>query len=136
MLLDRYLYYIQERQWDEETENPDSFDVDVFKQTLGDLEGISPLQKVRHSLQPSIYNIYVKNALGDYQGRPDQINTKTVRHVGIKDFEDDKPRLLKAIKKASLNDPTPPDLQDDEPMIYVGNIDAMSSDGGDGGGGE
>jgi hypothetical protein len=135
MILDRYLYYIQERQWDEETENPDSFDLNVFKKVFGDLDGTVPLQQIRHSLQPSIYNIYVKNSLGDYKGRPDQMNTKTVRHVGIKDFEADKERLLKSIQKARMFDSRPLDLQDDEPVIYSGSIDSGDGDGGEGGDG-
>jgi hypothetical protein len=134
MLLDRYLYYVQERQWDEETENPDTFDPENYKKVFGDLIGLGPLEKTRHALQPSMYNIYLKNSLGDYKGRPDSINNQTVRNIGIKDFEEDKERITKLSKQLNKKH-LYPDLED-EGDPNSGDVEEDDGDGGDGGGGE
>lgn len=135
MLLDRYLYYVQERQWDEETENPDSFDIEAYKKVFADKSpSLEPLEKIRHALQPSMYNIYIKNSLGDYKGRPDSLNSKSIRNVGLEDFEKDKSRIkkLQNIGKKHLY----PDLEDDDAPEFYDWEDDGDGDGGDGGGGE
>jgi len=98
LLLEGYLIYIQERQWDDATENPDTFDVQLFKDLLGKRVGHDDFVKRRHMLQPSLYNIYIKNSLGDYKGRPDRANSITRRTIGYEKFKKDLPRLLKIIK--------------------------------------
>lgn len=98
-LINSYLkvLHIFERQWDEPTQNPDAFDLNAFVDLLKDLHGIEKFKKMRHNLQPSRFDIYMKNALGDYRGRPDMMNMKTHRGMGLADFEKNLTDLKKKV---------------------------------------
>jgi hypothetical protein len=93
-LLDFYLGILQEREWSEKTPNPDNFDIQVYKDAFTKIS-VDPFHKVRPALQPTLYNLYIKNALGDYRGRYDRINARTHHGLGIDQFEKDKEKLRK-----------------------------------------
>jgi len=140
-LIESYLFYLylQEREWNDPTENPDSFDINRFKDILGDLGGIIKMRQIRHALQPSLYNIYIKNSIGDYKGRPDMMNTKTMHHLGIDDFKGDIKDLIRKIKfaqkiksKANSHFQFKPDSETNDPPGDGG--DSGDGDGGDSGG--
>lgn len=97
LLTQTYLDFLQEREWNEETPNPDTFDMKIYQDLLAKLTSNDKIKAMRHALQPSLYNIYIKNALGDYKGRPNTANSKTTRHIGLKQFERDEERLKKII---------------------------------------
>jgi len=96
----QYLAFLmlQESEWDEKTENPDSFDLKNFIDLIGDLEGVDKFKKIRHATQPSLYHVYIKNALGDYMGRIDTRNNKAIPHVGFDQFKKDLPELKRKLK--------------------------------------
>lgn len=98
-ILEKYLLYLTltEREWNTDTENPDSFDVNNFKQLFGKEIDVSDFNVSRHTLQPSMYNIYLKNFLGDYMGRPDTMNSQTFKHVGFNQFQKDIEKLKKKV---------------------------------------
>lgn len=100
--LDKYLLYLTltEREWDTDTQNPDSFEYDNFHNLLSKLSGLHAFKKMRHTLQPSMYSIYIKNFLGDYIGRPDSMNSVTMRHVGFNQFLKDLEALKKKVEYA------------------------------------
>jgi len=99
-IINTYIAYLtlRESEWDEETENPDSFDLKHFQSLLGDLGGIDKFKNMRHGIQPSLYHIYIKNALGDYMGRPESRNNKSRPSIGFDDFKRDLPELKKKLK--------------------------------------
>jgi len=139
-MIESYLdfLFLQEREWEEPTQNPDSFDLRRFEDMLGNLGGIVNMRKIRHALQPSLYNIYIKNSIGDYKGRPDMMNSKTIHHLGVEDFEGDMKELIRKIKFAVKIKSKPnsyfqfkPDGETNDP----GGDDGGDGDGGDGGGG-
>jgi hypothetical protein len=98
--INTYLAYLslRESEWDEKTENPDSFDIKHFMDLIGDLEGVDTFKRIRHTLQPSLYSVYIKNALGDYMGRTGTRNSKAMPSVGFDDFKKDLPELKKKLK--------------------------------------
>jgi len=98
-LINKYIAYLmlQESEWDEKTENPDSFDLKHFTSLIGDLHGVDKFKNIRHSLQPSLYHIYIKNALGDYMGRTGTRNNKARPSLGFDDFKNDLPDLKKKL---------------------------------------
>ena len=159
LLTQTYLDFLQERQWDDPTPNPDSFDMKIYQDLLAKLTSNDKIKAMRHALQPSLYNIYIKNALGDYKGRPDTANTKTTRHIGLKQFEDDEERLKKIVDYLDKFEPKEPlgnlkitkktAIPKDSPgskVRFYHQIDSSATgdedngddggdDGGDGGGG-
>ena len=140
-LIESYLLYLllQEREWNTPTENPGSFDVEVFARVLGKEDDIDEFGKIRYALQPSMYNIYIKNFLGDYMGRPDTMNSQTMRHIGFKQFLKDLDKIKKRIEFAKkIKDKTPSNFF--KPVSAHGETNDpggdTGSDGGDGGAGE
>lgn len=101
-IVNEYLAYIMltEREWDTSTENPDTFVLQTYADLISQKTNIGALKKLRHALQPSLYDIYIKNSLGDYRGRPDMMNNKSMRHIGFKEFQRDLKILKKKIKYA------------------------------------
>jgi len=101
-LLEIYLLYLhlQERQWDEPTQNPDSFNKKHFRDLIGKLGSLDVFKKMRHSLQPSLYNIYIKNVMGDYLGRLKSMNSKAFPNIGFDEFRKDLNNLIKKKKYA------------------------------------
>jgi len=51
---------------------------------------------MRQIHQPELLNIYVKNALGDYRGRADTLNSYRFKKIGFKDWQKIKAILMKA----------------------------------------
>jgi len=96
----QYLAYLmlQENEWNTPTENPDSFDIQKFEDLIGKLQGVDVFKGLRHGLQPSLYHIYIKNALGDYMGRPNTMNNKGEKSVGFDQFKKDLKILKKRLK--------------------------------------
>jgi|WetSurSiteA1Bulk_404760.scaffolds.fasta_scaffold00070_29 hypothetical protein len=156
LLTQTYLDFLQEREWNEPTQNPDTFNMKIYADLLAKLTSNDKIKDMRHALQPSMYNIYIKNSLGDYKGRPNTANSKTIKHIGLKQFEDDEARLkkiidyldnldiedplgkLKITKKSAIPKDAPNskvrmfhnlDMQD-----YEDNGDDSGGDNGDGGG--
>jgi hypothetical protein len=99
-IISSYLKFLNEREVDAPTENPDAFDINVFKDAMTNIR-IEPLHHIRHSLQPTLYGIYFKNALGDYRGRYDSINARTHQSLGVDQFERDMEELKKGEKYSS-----------------------------------
>jgi len=142
-LLETYLLYLnlQEREWDTPTENPDSFTLKNFQDLLSQKIGLKVFKKMRHALQPSMYDLYIKNALGDYMGRPDTMNSQTIKNIGFKEFQKDIESLKKKIKYAEK-------IKDKLPKNFFKGISqygetgdpgepgGFGDGGGDGGGGE
>ena len=144
-ILDEYLLYLTlcEREWSSPTDNPDSFDVKKFQDVLGKKAGLGVFKQMRHSLQPSMYDLYIKNALGDYMGRPDSMNAQTMRHMGFKQFQQDLELLKKRLKFAqkikkkipsNFFKPTSRHGESNDPTD-IGDDGGDSGDGGDGGDG-
>ena len=134
-VVESYLNYLHERAWDEETENPDSFDTERFRNMLRDLD-VRGVRAVRHALQPSIYKIYVRNFLGDYIGRPDTMNSMTIRNVGEEDFEDDIPIIKKRAKFAKMIKDRLPKYFIQQNPVTGETSDPGGEDGGEMGGGD
>lgn len=133
-ILEQYLNYLHERDWIDPTEYPDSFHNPTFKDMIQNLN-IKRMKKIRHALQPSMYNIYVKNFLGDYRGRPDTMNSQTIRNVGYEDFESDIPAIKKRIAFAKkIKDKMPPNFFSGSSGHGETN-DPGGEDSGDGGNG-
>lgn len=86
-VIDQYLKKLQERQWDEPTDRPEAFNMNMYKQIIGQLAGNKEISRIRHAHQPSLYSIYIKNVLGDYKGRPHGLNVRRFRNIGIQQFE-------------------------------------------------
>jgi predicted double-glycine peptidase len=98
-IVEAYLFYLQEMEWDADGE----IDPQALRHTihmLKHLAGVEKMRKVRHSLQPSLYNVYIKRSIGDYIGRTDKINSRRVDNIGVEDFEKDVEDLKKKIEFA------------------------------------
>ena len=153
-LIETYLYYLTltEREWNTDTENPDSFDQTNFRNLFLNKGDPAAFKHMRHSLQPSMYDLYIKNFLGDYMGRPDCMNNVTMRHVGFDQFLKDLEMLKKKVEYAEkikdkfpdnffgftsrvgeTNDPG--DDADGDMETGDGAGDGLGGEGGDGDGG-
>jgi len=98
-LTEIYLYFLQEREWTDG--NPDyKLTMKDFKELLGDLHGISNFDNHRQAFQPSTFDIYLKNVIGDYRGRNDMQNSRRVYTFGYEDIKKKLPALLKRKKQA------------------------------------
>lgn len=97
--INNYLAYLmlKESEWNQGTPNPDSFDLKHFRHLIGDLDGIDTFKQMRHHLQPSLFSVFIKNALGDYMGRTKTMNNKAVPHVGFDDFQKELPDIKKKL---------------------------------------
>ena len=136
-ILETYLLYLmlQEREFSTPTENPDSFDIKKFQDVFGKIDDIGILTKMRHALQPSMFNLYIKNMFGDYMGRPDTMNSQTMRHLGFSQFK-------KSIEKLKADMKFAQKIKNKIPDNFFGpashrgetNDPGDSGDGGDGGG--
>ena len=93
-LVEDYLSFLQESEWDQVTDYPESYDLNNQIDMLGSLGGLAKARKIRHNHQPSLYNVYVKRSLGDYLGRVDLMNAMSVPHIGIEDFKDDMQNII------------------------------------------
>lgn len=107
-IVSSYLRFLSEREVDAPTQNPDAFDINVFKDAMTNIR-VEPLHNIRHSLQPTLYDIYFKNALGDYRGRYDSINARTHPSLGVAAFERDKEELKKGEQYSATYLPKSPD---------------------------
>lgn len=156
-LMEEYINYIQEREWDEDPKNNDSFDTKVFKDALSKLAGPDPFNSIRHDEDPTLVNIYIKNLLGDYKGRIDTHNTDVSADPIGKDGMEKVKAVVDRYRKLNNIDPDgnarmkakgrtkrSPDDDWDQPAdtanIYPDPgdlVQAPAADGGgDGGGGE
>jgi hypothetical protein len=95
-LLEAYLTFLQEREWDD-PDDPGSVHPDFLDKVLGKLTGSGDLAQFRQAHQPSMVNVYIKRSLGDYRGRANTLNTYRFKKAGIEDWEDAKKILKKAI---------------------------------------
>lgn len=129
--INNYLAYLmlRESEWNQKTENPDSFDIEHFKDLIADLKGVDTFKKIRHGLQPTLYHIYIKNALGDYMGRTGVRNNKAKPSMGFDDFKKDLPELIRRLKFVNkVKDKLP-----DHFYTKIGNGDDEPSTGDSGG---
>lgn len=95
-LLEAYLEFLHEREWTD-PDDPGIKSNDLLKQTMAKLTGSDILAQQRQKHQPSMINVYVRNALGDYRGRADTLNTYRYKKAGIDDWKDAEKVLKKAI---------------------------------------
>jgi hypothetical protein len=149
LLTQTYLDFLQEREWGEPTPNPDTFDIRMYQALLGKLISNEKIKAMRHAFQPSLYNIYIKNSLGDYKGRPYSANAKTIRHIGLSQFDKDEERLRKIVDYLNNFEPKDPlgklkiipkkprskYASDSKLNLYTGDNSAGGGDSGDSGGG-
>lgn len=96
LMLECYLLFLHEREWNDE-DDPGSDNLDILNKTMSKLTGSDVLAQNRQAHQPSMVNVYVKRSLGDYRGRADTLNTYRFKKAGIKDWDDAKKLLQKAI---------------------------------------
>ena len=96
ILLETYLLFIQEREWSD-PDDPGSTHPELLKKVLGNLHGSGELAQQRQAHQPNMLNIYIKRALGDYRGRADTLNTYRFKKIGVKDWDEVKKMLKKAM---------------------------------------
>jgi predicted double-glycine peptidase len=94
-IVDDYLSFLYESEWNIPTDAPDSFDIKVHRDMLGSLGGLSKSKHIRHNHQPSLYNVYVRRSLGDYLGRIDSMNARSVPHIGVDEFKKDIENIIK-----------------------------------------
>lgn len=95
-LLEYYLAFLQEREWNDE-DDPGSANTKLLNKVLSQLTASGELAQLRQKHQPSMINVYIKRSLGDYRGRADMLNTYRYKKAGIKDWDDAKRLLQKAI---------------------------------------
>jgi hypothetical protein len=147
-IVSSYLRFLNEREVDAPTENPGAFDINVYKDVMTNVH-VEPLHNVRQTLQPTLYGIYFKNALGDYRGRYDSINARRHQSLGVDDFERDKDELKKGEKYSSTYLPKetdtrlrfkqggyPSETNDPDQFLAqypAGDLGPIGGDGGDGG---
>jgi hypothetical protein len=87
-LLDTYLDFIQEKEWDETPGNEDAFDQKVYSKVIGGpVSSTEPFNDVRHDLDTNYFDIYMKDMLGDYKGRVNSYNVSADRMPFGKDVE-------------------------------------------------
>jgi len=58
-------------------------------------------------MQPSMYDIYLKNVVGDYRGRIDNLNVRRVYNFGADNIKKDLPQLIARKKKAMSKNQVP-----------------------------
>jgi len=74
-LLEIYLYFLQEKEWDGESDIP-SDDLDIIRRAIATLGGEEEdLNDKRHNIQPTLMGL-ISTAGGDYQGRDNMANSK------------------------------------------------------------
>lgn len=95
------LFKLLEREVNDPDTDPESFDINRYKKLLGTDERniINNFMKLRHRHQGSLYNIYIKNATGDYRGRVDSFNGVANRKIGVADFQKDRDNLKQKIRQ-------------------------------------
>lgn len=108
-----FLFYLHEREWDEDEKiSLIAIKADRIKDVLGKLTGSGALAAARQLMQPRLLNIYLKNALGDYKGRANTVNSYRFKKLGL-----DKLKQIKAIlKKAQKVE------KDSKPEDFLKNI--------------
>ena len=104
-IIEQYLNYLQERQWDDETPNPEAFDRKLYADVIGNLSGIKQISKTYQTNQPTLFSLYFKNVLGDYKGRPWGLNVKRSKKHGLDDIGKEKDRIKKVEKMEKDLDP-------------------------------
>lgn len=109
-LTELYLHFLQEREWGDGSEEWDDDELETIRNFMLKLDRKSTdkMDANRHSFQPSIFNIYLKNAIGDYRGRIDTLNSRRVYTVGIDAIKKHMPELLRRKKKAMSLSMVPP----------------------------
>ena len=100
--LEQYLYFIQEKEWDDKDVEWDNDEVEVIRHFISTLDrkDTDRIDANRHSFQPSMYSIYLKNVAGDYRGRIDTLNSRRVPSLGVEKIKKDLPRLIRRKQKA------------------------------------
>ena len=96
VLIAGYLAYLEEREWTD-PDDPGIKSNDLLARTMSKLTGSDVLAQQRQAHQPSMINVYIRTALGDYRGRADTLNSYRFKKAGIKDWDDAKKVLQKAI---------------------------------------
>jgi len=81
-IIDLYIKYLNEKEYDEEDDRPDLFQVDKFKKLI-DLEtDEEEFNDDRQSIQPTLVGL-IKNVGGDYKGRDTMANMKRNDYTGL-----------------------------------------------------
>ena len=96
-LVEMYLALIQEKEWTDEDDPGAADPLPQLSKTLSKLTGSDVLAQQRQAHQPNMISVYIKRALGDYRGRADTLNSYRYKKAGIKDWDDAKKMLQKAI---------------------------------------
>lgn len=80
--VEEYLNHLHERQWDEETNRPDLFKIDRFKDLMKFDKTEDEFNDERHSVQPTLVGL-IATAGGDYKGREGMSNSKHGSFSGL-----------------------------------------------------
>lgn len=104
-ILEGYLTFIQEREWNDPDDPGLINDLPLLQKVVRDLHGSGELAQKRQEHQPSMVNVYIKNSLGDYRGRANTLNSYRFKKAGIKDWDIAKKILQKAIDHEKHIDP-------------------------------
>ena len=96
-ILETYLWFLQEKEWTDEDDPGAADPLPLLQKVVKNLHGLGDLGQQRQAHQPNMLNVYIKRALGDYRGRADSLNSYRFKKVGVKDWDDVKRILQKAI---------------------------------------
>lgn len=101
-LLDIYLYFLQEKEWDDENDTI-SNELDLIRRAVSTLGGEEELNKKRHDIQPTLIGL-ISTAGGDYKGRDNTSNSKRDNRSGFEILKKYLPKNWKEIlKKSKIN---------------------------------
>jgi len=131
-LLDMYLVMLQEKEWnDTGTENEIYNDKmrKHLRKMIGDLAGVDDMDDIRQAFQPSTYDIYLKNVIGDYRGRINQLNARRVYTFGYDEIKEKLPSLLARKKKAMSKNIVPKKTWDNlKKIMYNTDMTELHND--------
>jgi hypothetical protein len=82
-IVEEYLSRIDEREYTDDTERPDLFQLDRFKKLMNFDKEEDDFNDDRQSVQPTLIGL-IKNVGGDYRGRDDMANMKRNDYTGLK----------------------------------------------------
>jgi hypothetical protein len=103
-MLKYYLKYLQEKEWDEKPGNDDAFDPDLYKHGIGNLPGPDPFNNSRHDLDTNLFDIYIKNSIGDYKGRTTSYNSSSAKNPLSRNIKDHIRKIKADYKKLNKNE--------------------------------
>lgn len=82
-ILETYLSYLQEREWNEPDNFEDFLKVQQYVNLMKDLEGSLDINAAKQDSQTTLIGLLM-TAGGDYMGRKDMSNSKSEPYLGLK----------------------------------------------------